>query len=62
MLTTPGLTPEHLAAAEDAIREFRFYRFGLNDIDPNSDTADWVPELAEAVARAVLDVTNQAAE
>jgi len=52
------MAPVYLVAAENAIREFRFYQFGLTT--SNSDAADWVPELAEAVARTVLDVTSHA--
>ncbi|WJN63153.1 hypothetical protein [Streptomyces phage phiScoe44] len=41
---------------EQAIREFDFSDFGLDNVDPNSEYAEWVPVLAEKIARRALQV------
>lgn len=41
--------------AEMAIREFPFWNYGMDDVDPQADTAEWVFHLAAAVERAVRE-------
>ncbi|TMR14076.1 hypothetical protein ETD86_29460 [Nonomuraea turkmeniaca] len=40
------------AVAERAIRAFPFWDYGLNGVDPKSEYAEWVPDLATAVITA----------
>jgi len=42
-----------LSAIVQAIRRFDFGNYGLDDVDPKSKYADWVPELADKVLAAV---------
>ena len=39
-------------AITEAIRAFPFWNYGLNDTDPRSEYAEWVPDLAAAVEKA----------
>ena len=39
--------------AEEAIREFPFWDYGMDEVDPKSEYAEWVPELAAVVEEAV---------
>ncbi|WJN63386.1 hypothetical protein [Streptomyces phage phiScoe55] len=41
---------------EQAIREFDFSDFGLDNVDPNSEFAEWVPILAEKIAHRAVQV------
>ncbi|MEU4234894.1 hypothetical protein AB0F17_62365 [Nonomuraea sp. NPDC026600] len=41
------------AAAEQAIRDFPFCDYGLNGVSPESEHAEWVPDLAKAVTAAI---------
>lgn len=41
-------------AAEKAIRNFPFWDYGMDQVDPKASTAEWVPALAEAVTLAVV--------
>lgn len=36
-----------------AIRAFKFWDYGLDDTNPNSEYAEWVPDLAAAIHKAV---------
>lgn len=46
------LTPAEQAAA-DAVRQFHWDDYGLDDVDPNSEYAEWVEPLSRAaVAKA----------
>lgn len=47
---------ERIAAA---IRSFNFGDYGMDDVDPRSQYAEWVPDLAERIA-AALDRKEQA--
>ncbi|GAA0705471.1 hypothetical protein GCM10010193_70700 [Kitasatospora atroaurantiaca] len=40
-------------AAEQAIRAFDFWDYGLNEVDPESEYAEWVAPLAAAVVAAI---------
>lgn len=35
---------------EQAIRKFPFWNYGLDEVDPNDDFAEWVEDLAAAIA------------
>lgn len=39
--------------AIQAIRDFAFWNYGLNDTDPNDKYAEWVPDLADKVVAAL---------
>lgn len=39
----------------EAIRDFRFHNYGLDDVDPESEYAEWVPDLADAICAAIDD-------
>ena len=39
--------------AIQAIRDFAFWNYGLNDTDPNDKYAEWVPALADSVVSAL---------
>jgi hypothetical protein len=41
------------AAAEQAIRDFDFWDYGLNEVDPGGEYAEWVTPLAAAVVKAI---------
>lgn len=41
------------AAVEQAIRDFKFWDYGLDVVDPNSEYAEWVPDLAKAIVGAI---------
>ena len=45
------MTPEQIIAA--AIRKFQFWDYGMDDVDPRSEYAEWVPDLAAAIAAAL---------
>lgn len=36
-----------------AIKAFKFWDYGLDEADPNSEYAEWVPDLAGAIHKAV---------
>lgn len=38
---------------QGAIKEFPFWDYGLNDVDPESEYAEWVPDLAQKIAQAL---------
>jgi hypothetical protein len=40
-------------AITTAIREFSWDNYGLDDVDPNSEYAEWVPDLAGAIHKAI---------
>lgn len=40
-------------AAAKAIREFSWWNYGLDGVDPNSEYAEWVEDLSAAVVAAV---------
>lgn len=40
-------------AIEQAIRDFKFWNYGLDAADPNSEYAEWVPDLAKAIVAAL---------
>lgn len=42
-----------LPVVEQAIRDFKFWDYGLDVVDPNSEYAEWVPDLAMAIVAAV---------
>ncbi|MHA6764739.1 hypothetical protein [Streptacidiphilus sp. PAMC 29251] len=42
------------AAIVTAIRAFAFWNYGLDDTDPNSEYAEWVPDLATALQAVLL--------
>ncbi|MFC8447686.1 hypothetical protein [Kitasatospora sp. NPDC057223] len=46
------------AAAEQAIRAFAFWDFGLNEVDPESEYAEWVAPLAAAIVAAIEGVAS----
>lgn len=37
----------------DAIRNFDFSNYGLDDVNPRSQYAEWVPDLAEKILTAL---------
>jgi hypothetical protein len=39
----------------EAIKEFRFWNYGMDEVDPNSEYAEWVPALADAICAAIDD-------
>jgi hypothetical protein len=39
----------------EAIREFQFWNYGMDDVDPQAETAEWVPDLADAICAAIDD-------
>lgn len=39
--------------AEQAIRDFAFDNYGMDEVDPKSEYAEWVPDLAAAVEKAI---------
>ncbi|MFC4006573.1 hypothetical protein ACFOY2_05030 [Nonomuraea purpurea] len=41
------------AAIEKAIREFPFWDYGMDNVDPESEYAEWVPALALAISDAL---------
>ncbi|ATW61331.1 hypothetical protein SEA_ALSABER_57 [Streptomyces phage Alsaber] len=41
---------------EQAIRDFDWDDYGLDVVDPHSEYAEWVPALAEKIARRALQV------
>lgn len=44
-----------MSAAEEAIRDFAFWNYGMDEVDPKSEYAEWVPDLAAAVEKAVRE-------
>lgn len=44
-----------MTPAEKAIRNFPFWNYGMDDVDPGAKTAEWVPKLAAAVEKAVRE-------
>ena len=34
----------------NAIRQFPFWDYGMDDVDPTSECAEWVPDLAMAIS------------
>jgi hypothetical protein len=44
---------DRVSAAEDAIRNFDFDDYGMDDVDPTSEYAEWVPDLATKIEAAV---------
>jgi hypothetical protein len=40
-------------AIADAIRAFDFSNYGLDDVDPKSVYAEWVPDLAEWIRSSI---------
>lgn len=36
-----------------AIKAFKFWNYGLDETDPNSEYAEWVPDLAGAIHKAL---------
>ena len=42
----------------NAIRAFPFWDFGMDDVDPNDEAAEWVFELAVKVTETVLNVLH----
>lgn len=54
--TTPDLD-----AITAAIKAFPFWNYGLDEADPNSEYAEWVPDLAAAIQTAIsADQTEEA--
>ncbi|MEV0382346.1 hypothetical protein [Nonomuraea sp. NPDC050643] len=53
----PG--PDLQAAIEDGIRDFPFWNYGLDMVDPNDKNAEWVPDLAKKV---IEHIANRAVE
>jgi hypothetical protein len=41
--------------AEKAIRKFNFGNYGMDDVDPKSEYAEWVPDLAAKIEAAVRE-------
>jgi hypothetical protein len=37
----------------EAIREFPFWDYGMDDVDPRSEYAEWVPALAKQITDAI---------
>lgn len=50
--TTQPTTPD-LDAITAAIKAFPFWNYGLDEADPNSEYAEWVPDLAQAIQTAI---------
>lgn len=46
--------------AEQAIRNFDFWDYGMDAVDPKSEYAEWVPALAAAVEKAVRKQVEEA--
>lgn len=46
-------TPTEIVAA--AIREFPFWDYGMDDVDPKSEYAEWVPDLAKQITVALKE-------
>ena len=44
-----------------AIKAFKFWDYGLDATDPNSEYAEWVPDLAAAIHKAVAGAGSPAA-
>ncbi|MFH9761344.1 hypothetical protein ACH4MJ_04315 [Streptomyces anulatus] len=44
---------EQQAAVVQAIRDFQFDNYGLDDVDPNSEYAEWVGDLASSIVGAL---------
>lgn len=57
--TTQPTTPD-LAAITAAIKAFPFWNYGLDEADPNSEYAEWVPDLAQAIQQAINDQSKEA--
>jgi hypothetical protein len=45
----PDTRREAMTAVAAAIRQFDFGDYGLDIVDPNSEYAEWVPDLASAI-------------
>lgn len=43
-----------------AIKAFPFWDYGLDETDPNAKYAEWVPDLAAVIHRAVADAAGNA--
>lgn len=39
-----------------AIRDFPFWDYGMDDVDPKSEYAEWVPDLANEISNALREV------
>lgn len=50
---------DSMAAIRAAIRDFDFTNYGLDDVDPTSEYAEWVGDLASAIAGALSDDASQ---
>jgi hypothetical protein len=37
----------------EVIRDFAFWDYGMDDVDPQSEYAEWVPDLAANIAKAL---------
>ncbi|WP_030756655.1 hypothetical protein [Streptomyces sp. NRRL F-5135] len=48
----PDISEQQEIVAQ-AIRDFRFHNYGLDNVDPNSEYAEWVGDLASAIVRAL---------
>jgi hypothetical protein len=47
----------------EAIKQFRFWNYGMDDVDPKSPYAEWVPDLADEILAALAEhVEKNAAE
>lgn len=56
----PAPTPDPMPAIRAAILDFDFEGYGLHDVDPTSEYAEWVGDLAAAIAGALPDHNPQA--
>lgn len=45
----PGL----ISRVTEAIKEFDFWDYGLNEVDPHSEYAEWVPDLANKIVDSI---------
>ena len=46
------MTTEEIVA--DVIRNFPFWDYGMDDVDPKSEYAEWVPALARKIAEKII--------
>ncbi|MGW9299637.1 hypothetical protein ACWHA3_02265 [Streptomyces cyaneofuscatus] len=51
--TTEGEPEAQQAAVVQAIRDFQFHNYGLDTVDPNSEYAEWVGDLASVIVGAL---------
>ncbi len=51
-----GTPAQAQARIEEAIRTFPFDDFGLSEIDPRSEFAEWVPFLAKRITAALKEM------